>query len=53
MYAIYNKDGNRLYQFGLHYYEETARESCRKALDIYPESGAHIREVETTDNDNL
>lgn len=46
MYGIYNKDGNRLYQFGTHHHEESANRCCLRAREMYPKSGAHVRFIE-------
>lgn len=45
MFAIYNKEGSRLFQYGEHMNLETAGIACARALQNHPRSGAHIREI--------
>ena len=46
MYAIYNKESSRLYQYGEHETLDTAGIACARALQNHPRSGAHIREIQ-------
>lgn len=46
-YAIYNKKGERMYQYpATPYYEEAVNRYLLPAKDIYPEAGMHLQVIE-------
>lgn len=51
LYAIYNKNGDRMYQYPASPYYEAMSRYLLPAKDIYPEAGFHIRPV--PDNEQL
>lgn len=44
-WGIYNRHGERLYQYGEHLCEETAQRALSNALKSHPQSGAHIERI--------
>ena len=45
-YAIYNKQNERMYQFGVFYYIDLANSICARQRSIKPTAGYHVVQIE-------
>ena len=45
-YAIYNKKGERMYQYPVFYYLDLANSICARQRNIYPTAGLHVVQIE-------
>lgn len=46
MWAIFNKEGSRLFQYGSTLYEDEAMRLLKKAQEKSPEAGCHLQRIE-------
>lgn len=45
MWAIFNREGGRLFQYGSTPYEDEAMRLLRKAQEKSPEAGCHLKRI--------
>lgn len=45
-WAIYNKKGERMYQYGFFRYADHAQGALVNACEKYPDAGLHLRQIE-------